>query len=262
VPVVNAMRERMASGGPALGLGLRQARTADIGRAMATAGLDWLFVDLEHNAMGLDTAVQICVAAQDAGITPIVRVPDGDVALACRALDGGAMGIVMPHVQDGEQAQAFARACRFPPAGERGVAAAIPQTAFAPLPLAEGLEQADRAVLLFAMVETAEAARHADAIAATPGVDGILVGCQDLCMDLGIPGEVGDEAVTAVVAACVEACGRHGKWAGLAGVAEPALIAERVAAGIDFALLGNDLGLLMAAVAQRVAQLRPVAAPR
>jgi len=261
VALTNSMRERMAAGELALGLGLRQARTADIGRAMVTVGIDWLFIDLEHNSMSVDTAVQLSVAAQDAGVAPLVRVPSGDLALACRALDGGAMGIVMPHIQTAEDARAFVRGCRYAPLGERGVAAAIPHTGFAPVPLAEGQRQADAAVLLIGMIETTEAAARADEIAATPGLDGILVGSQDLCMDLGTPGAVGSEAAKAVVLTVIAACKRHGKWAGLAGVGDPALINERAAAGIDFALIGNDLGMLMSAVALQVAALRPAVAP-
>ena len=73
--VVNHALERLRAGELALGVGLRQARTVDTGKIMRTCGFDWLFVDMEHNTMSIDTAVQICVAAQDAGITPLVRVP-------------------------------------------------------------------------------------------------------------------------------------------------------------------------------------------
>ena len=149
--------------------------------------------------MGIDTAVQLSVAAQDAGIAPIVRVPSGDLALACRALDGGAMGIVMPHVQTAADARAFVDGCRYAPLGERGVAAAIPHTGFAPIPLAEGQRQADAAVLLIGMIETTDAAAQADEIAATPGLDALLVGSQDLCMNLGTPGDVGSDAAKEVV---------------------------------------------------------------
>ena len=251
------MRERIAAGGLALGLGLRQARTVDIGRAMATAGVDWLFVDLEHSSMPLDVAVQISVAAADAGIAPIVRVPAGDFGLACRALDGGAHGIVMPHVDDPEQAAAFVRACRYPPAGVRGVTTALPHTAFAPLPLAEGLERSEADVLLIAMVETEEAAAHADAIASTPGLDGIMVGTQDLSVEVGRPGDITSEPVAAAVATTIEACNRHGKLVGLGGVGDPALLLRYHEQGVHFGLIGSDLSLLMAAVSARVAALRP-----
>ena len=100
----NLTKEKLAKGELALGVGLRQARSVDIGKAMKTAGFDWLFIDMQHNAMDIDIATQIAVAGQDAGITPIVRVPGFEHHLAARALDGGAQGIVFPHVDDAETA--------------------------------------------------------------------------------------------------------------------------------------------------------------
>jgi 2-keto-3-deoxy-L-rhamnonate aldolase RhmA len=124
------------------------------------------------------------------------------------------------------------------------------------MPVAEAAAAIDRAIVLLPMVETAVATGHIEAIAATPGIDGILVGCQDLCLELGIPGEVGHERARKVVHDCIAACRRHGKWAGLGGVADPTLIAEYARAGLHFALIGSDLSFLMAAVGARVAALR------
>ncbi|WP_457832688.1 aldolase/citrate lyase family protein, partial [Staphylococcus aureus] len=71
-------------------------------------GFDWLFLDLEHGVMSIETAADICVAAQDSGIAPIVRVPYGELAMATRLLDGGALGIVIPHVDTAEEAKEIA----------------------------------------------------------------------------------------------------------------------------------------------------------
>ena len=94
----NAAREKLQAGELALGVILRQARTVDIAPIMQAAGYDWLFLDLEHNSMDLDTAVQISVAALGVDIAPMARVPAGQLWLATRFLDGGGLGIVMPHV--------------------------------------------------------------------------------------------------------------------------------------------------------------------
>ena len=77
---------------------MRLVRNVDIIKVMKAAGFDWLFLDLEHGVMSIETAAEICVAAQDSGIAPIVRVPYGELAMATRLLDGGALGIVIPHV--------------------------------------------------------------------------------------------------------------------------------------------------------------------
>ena len=82
----------------AIGIGIRLVRNVDIIKVMKAAGFDWLFLDLEHGSMSIETACEISVAAQDSGIAPIVRVPHGELAMATRVLDGGALGIVIPHV--------------------------------------------------------------------------------------------------------------------------------------------------------------------
>jgi 2-keto-3-deoxy-L-rhamnonate aldolase RhmA len=117
----NPAREKLEAGELALGIGLRQARTVDIAKAMKTCGLDWLFIDMEHNSMDLDMAVQISVAAQDAGIAPIVRVPGFQHFHATRVLDGGALGVVVPHVDDAATARKMVDNCRYPPLGHRSV---------------------------------------------------------------------------------------------------------------------------------------------
>ncbi len=251
----NAMLERMRAGQVAWGVGLRQARTVDIGRAMRTAGCHWLFIDTEHNAMDLDAAAQIAVAAQDAGVTPVVRVPAGDHALANRMLDNGAMAIVMPHVDEAAQAEAFARACRYPPLGRRSVAAGLPQIAFRAMPLADAIPTIESRILLLPMVETREGARNVDAIAAVPGLDGILLGLTDLSTELGVPGEVAHPSVRAVVEATVRAARAHGRWVGIGGVGDAAVLRDYLALGAHFALIGSDLGLLMGAVSARIAAL-------
>ncbi len=106
----NAARERLDAGGLALGVILRQARTVDVAPIMKSCGFDWLFLDLEHNSMDLDTAVQIAVAALGAGIAPVARVPAGQLWLATRFLDGGGLGIVVPHVDTPEEAHKVAPA--------------------------------------------------------------------------------------------------------------------------------------------------------
>ena len=86
--VRNPARERLERGELSLGVGVRIAKTVEIAKAMKTAGFDWLFIDLEHGALSIDTAAQIAVAALDAGIAPIARVPNGEFSMATRSFNG------------------------------------------------------------------------------------------------------------------------------------------------------------------------------
>ncbi|MDX5360747.1 MAG: aldolase/citrate lyase family protein [Alphaproteobacteria bacterium] len=255
----NIARERLERGELSLGVGLRQARTVDTGKLMRTAGFDWLFLDMEHNSMDIDCAVQICVAAQDAGITPIVRVPGWEKFHATRALDGGAQGIVVPHVDTPELAARMVEACKYPPVGHRSVTSALPQVDFESPPLAEVTAAINASTLLVIMLESPQAIANADAIAAVPGVDILLIGCSDLSMEMGIPGKVDAPEMEAAVRTVVAACAKHGKHAGFGGVGAPEVIERYIGHGMRFVLCGSDLTIFLAAARQRTAHLRGLA---
>ena len=259
VTVRNTAQERLAAGELALGMGVRMSRTVDIAKAMKTCGYDWLFIDMEHSSMDLDAAAQVSVAAQSAGITPVVRVPGFEHHHASRILDGGAQGIVAPHVDTPETAARIVRQCRFPPLGRRSVVGGLAQLDFAAVPVGEATQAINASTLVVVMIETPEAVGNVDAIAAVEGVDGLLVGTNDLCMEMGIPGRVGDPAVMEAQAKVIDACRRHGRFPGLGGVYEPALMERCIEMGMRFILCGNDLSMLMGAAGGRARQLRALA---
>jgi 4-hydroxy-2-oxoheptanedioate aldolase len=254
--IANPARTRLEKGELSLGIGLRQARTVDIAPAMRTAGYDWLFIDCEHNSMDLDMAVQISVAAHQSGISPIVRVPYGQHWMATRALDGGALGIVVPHVDTAEEAREVADRLRYPPVGHRSVAGAMPQVSFETHPMGAATEAINRALLVVVMLETPKAIANAEAIAAVPGVDVLLIGTSDLTMELGIPGQVMHAEVEKAYATAAAACKKHGKWLGMGGVYTDEGLSKYVGMGAQMILGGNDMPLLMQAASARAKSLR------
>jgi 2-keto-3-deoxy-L-rhamnonate aldolase RhmA len=256
IEIVNHAKRRLEAGELALGVGLRQARTADAGKLMKAAGFDWLFIDMEHNTMGIDIATQIAVAAQDAGITPIVRVPGHEHYHASRALDGGALGIVAPHVDDAATAARIAGNCRYPPDGHRSMAGALPQLGFQPCPIGEAAAALNAAMLIVVMVESPEAVENAEAIAATPGVDAVLIGTNDLCMEMGIPGQFDHPKVEDAYRRVVEACRTHGKHPGMGGVYDPKLMKKYIDIGARLILAGNDFSFLMAGARSQATAVR------
>jgi 2-keto-3-deoxy-L-rhamnonate aldolase RhmA len=235
---------------------LRQARTVDIAKIMKTSGYDFLFIDREHNAMSVDLAGQISTAAQDAGITPIVRVPGFQHFHASRALDAGAQGIVVPHVDTAETAAQMVDHCRYPPQGHRSVTGALPQIDFASWPLGEATAAINAATLVVVMLETPLAIDNAPAIAAVPGLDVLLVGTNDLCLEMGIPGQLDHPRVVDALERIVAACRAKGKHAGLGGVYAPPLIERYVAMGFRFVLAGSDLTFMLGAAKERAAAIR------
>jgi 2-keto-3-deoxy-L-rhamnonate aldolase RhmA len=256
VTVRNAVRERLEDDKLALGIILRQARTVDIAPAMKACGYDWLFLDLEHNSMDLDMAVQISVAALGAGIAPIARVPAGQLWMATRVLDGGGLGIVMPHVDTPEEAQKISQALHYPPLGHRSVAGGLPHLGYAKASLAETCEAINAATFLIVMLETPTAIANADAIAAVPGIDSLLIGTNDLAMELGIPGAFGDERIVAAYQTVVDACRKHGKHAGVGGIADRDLLRRYIQMGVRLVLPGSDFSLLVSAATETAAAMR------
>lgn len=251
----NKVRERLEAGDLALGFGIRQARTADIGRVAAACGYDWAFIDMEHSTLGIDTAAQLCVACHDAGVPPIVRVPGYEHYLATRLLDGGAMGIVFPHVNTPALAARLVANCKYPPMGHRSVGGPMAQLGLRAHPRGPATDAVNRGTVLVMMVETPEAVANADAIAAVPGVDVLLIGTNDLTMELGeVP--FTDPKVVTAYEKVIAACRKHGKYAGMGGIYDHPTMEKYITLGARFILSGNDLSFLMAAAQARSTFLR------
>ena len=252
----NPARERLAKGELALGIGLRQARTADIAAVMASCGFDWLFIDLEHGTMPLDIAVQISGAALSAGITPLVRVPSGQYSMATRALDGGALGIVMPHVDTAEEAKSVVDHLKYPPLGHRSVAGPQAFFGYRPVPVGEAARTMNAETLIVVMLETPQAIASADAIAAVPGIDVLLIGTNDLAMEMGIPGQFDHAEIERAYERVIAACQKHGKWPGMGGCYVDDLLRRYIAMGMRMILGGNDLPFLITGASARAKHLR------
>lgn len=248
--IKNIAKERLVAGELSIGMGVKAVRGVEIARIMKTAGYDWLFIDLEHGPTSVETAYQISIAALDANIAPIVRVPHGELALATRCLDGGALGIVIPHVDTADEARAMVNAFRYQPLGHRSIAGGYPQFGFAPTPAAQVTKEMNDATLIIAMIETRRAVENAAEIAAVPGIDVLLMGTNDLCMEMGIPGQLDNERLVAAIQAVLDACKRHGKWAGLGGIYGKELLKRYIDMGMQMILAGNDLPLLVAAATE------------
>jgi 2-keto-3-deoxy-L-rhamnonate aldolase RhmA len=253
---INAAKARLRKGELAIGVGVRLVRNVDIIKVMKAAGFDWLFLDLEHGSLSIETACEISVAAQDSGIAPIVRVPYGELAMATRVLDGGALGIVIPHVDTPEEAKEIADRLRYPPRGHRSVGGGQAQFDYTPMPLGEMTEKSDDNTLVTVMIETPKAVENAEAIAAVPGIDCLLIGSSDLSMELGIPGQNGHEKVQAAADKVVAGCKKHGKWAGMGGAYGEDLLKLYIGKGMKLVLAGNDLPMLTGAARAHQAKVR------
>jgi 2-keto-3-deoxy-L-rhamnonate aldolase RhmA len=235
----------------AAGLVVAHSRTSSIAHIAASCGYQWLFVDLEHGATSLQTASEICTAALSAGIVPFVRVPENASAWIGRALDGGAVGVVVPHIESASDAQLAVAAARYPPAGERSLSGLLPQFGYRALAASEQMQQGDALTFLVGIIETEKAIAAINEIAAVPGIDALQVGTSDLSVSLGVAGELGHPLVQEAVQRTMEACRREKKIPIVGGAYRPEWLELYVGMGIRMLLAGNDLSLMVGALRQR-----------
>jgi 2-keto-3-deoxy-L-rhamnonate aldolase RhmA len=247
----NHTKKQMADGKIAIGIGLHQSRLIDIGAISKACNFDWLFIDMEHSGLNIDTASQIANAALPIGITPIVRVPGKEHHHASRMLDCGAQGVVVPHVDTIAEARNVVAHCKYPPIGHRSLYGQQPQFGYKGVPIIEAMEMANRETLVIIMLESPEAIAQADAFAAVEGVDVLLIGTNDFCAESGIPGQYGAPAVEAAYRKVIDACKKHGKIPGMGGVVDHALMEKYIGMGMRFILSGNDIGFMMAGARAR-----------
>ncbi|MBY8861149.1 hypothetical protein K7711_32060 [Nocardia sp. CA2R105] len=234
---------------PAVGTWIKLNTPASV-EIMAYAGFDFVVVDLEHTTLNLETAQTMIALATASGLTPLVRVPDQSPSTIQRILDGGAAGILVPHVDSAEQAEAVARACRFPPHGTRGSGATGTAGRWGQLPRADYLRHGNENVLCIPQLESEAAVRETGRIAAVAGVNAVFLGAADLAMDIG-----GGERVPELLARAREQARAAGIPCGSAGGSAQAA-RQAFDAGDAFVVCSNDTSMLAAAATSLVAAAR------
>ena len=207
---VNTVKQALREGRTQLGCSCFQLRSPDAVRALAAAGLDWVFFDAEHGAFGLETLQDLMRVAVASGLCPIVRVADLQYTLIARALDCGAQGVLLPRVESPELLEKAVSWTRFPPMGTRGFGLAAPQLDYEPVSIPEAIAHVNDNVLVVLQIETRTALERIDELLAVPNIDAVLIGPGDLSISLGVPGEFGHPQFVAAVETIRDRCDRAG----------------------------------------------------
>jgi 4-hydroxy-2-oxoheptanedioate aldolase len=257
--VRNNVKEKFARDEVVASMTVRLVKSIEIARIAHTAGFDSFYIDIEHSSFSLETTSQICIAGLDAGITPLVRVPTGRPEHVTRVLEGGAMGVIVPHVRSAEEARRVVAAAKFAPAGDRSPVGGggVPHLHFRSFPVIEATRVLNEATMVVVMMETLEALEHVEEIAAVDGVDMMFIGTNDLTTEMGQMNNFDHPRVRDAYERTIAACRRNGKHVGIGGLtSRPDLIAEYVRLGARFVSTGTDLAFLLGACAQRARQVR------
>lgn len=237
----NTFKAALGAGRPQIGLwqALASPLTAEI---CAGAGFDWLLFDGEHGPNDVPGMLSQLQAVAAYPVHAVGRVPIGEVWLIKQYLDIGFRTLLVPLVESAAQAAQLVRACRYPPAGIRGVGAGLVR-ASAFNRTSDYLARADDEICLLVQVETRAGLAALDDIVATEGVDGVFVGPADLAAALGHRGEPGAPAVRAAIEDAIARIRAAGKPAGILAV-DDALARRYLELGCTFVAVGTDVGLL------------------
>ena len=239
--LTNRFKARLRDkGAPPIGTWLMSAAPSTA-EALGYAGFDFLVVDMEHVPIEFSDLAAILRAI---GCTPaqaVVRLAWNDQILVKRALDAGAQTLMLPFVQDEEEARAAVAYTRYPPAGVRGVAAVHRGSRFGSVP--DYLKRANDEICVIAQLETPAAVASLGKIAAVPGIDAVFVGPGDLSASLGHIGNIAHPEVQALIQQAVEAAGAAGTPAGIVGP-NPDMVRRFLGYGCSFAAVASDIALM------------------
>ena len=256
--IKNKLKALWAEGRPTLNgwLSIGNPFTAEI---MAAQGYDSICIDVQHGALDYNSALPMLQAMRASGVVPLARVPWLEPGIVMKVVDAGAYGVICPMVNTAQQAAEFVSYLRYPPLGQRSFGPTRANFSAG----ANYAAEANGEILAFAMVETAEAMSNLDAIAATPGLDGIYVGPADLTFSLAqgrlAPAFDREEpemidALKKIIAACKKngiRCALH--------CGTPEYAARAIAWGFDMTTVSGDARLLAAAAQASVSRFRELA---
>ncbi len=233
---IQSLRPKWANGETTIGAWLtyREPLLAEIA---ATSDYDYVCIDMQHGLQDIDMTTNMLFAVARTPAVAMVRVPWNEPGIIGRALDAGALAIVIPMVNSAEEAARAVAACRYAPDGMRSFGPSIPNNRYGPSYPSE----ANGVVACIPMIETREAIERVDEIVSVPGIDAVYIGPADLSISLGLPpamdhdGGPFDEALLAVVAAC----NKYGVTPGIH--ANPAIAAKRHQQGFRMITVGYEI---------------------
>lgn len=256
----NPVKRALAAGKTVIGSELSRLRSPEVPRLFAAGGFDFVFIDTEHSALGPEIVADMIATARASNIVPIVRVSQAEYTLVARTLDLGAQGIIIPRVNDAQQVRDIVSWMRFPPHGIRGYADTAAQTDSQPVTPREFVDAGNSENLCVIQIERREAVNNVEEMLAVPGVDVACLGCMDLSVDLGIPGELDDPAMVESLER-VLAAGRRNNVA--VGIISGRLdtVAKWMRAGMRFVSYSTEALLLQEISATTVQRLRAVISP-
>ena len=251
----NPVKRTLAQGGRAFGAMVFEFFSPGLPQICKNAGADYVLYDMEHSGLEFDTLKTQIALCRGLDLVPMVRVPRGEYHFIARALDIGAMGIMVPMVESKEQAEMIVSCTRYPPLGYRGAAFGVAQDDYQGGDVKEKIAAIHERTFVICQIETAKGLKNVDAIAKVEGVDCLWLGHFDLTNFMGIPAEFTHPKYLAAVKKIIASARKYKRAAGFMA-ADEKWAREYVEHGFNIIATGLDSGLLQNAMAKLIGGMR------
>src|SRR5689334_3755570 len=255
----NPVKSALAAGQRCYGAMVFEFFSPGLPQICRNAAAEFVMYDMEHTGLGFETLKTQLALCRGLGIVPMARVPRGEYHFIARALDVGALGVMVPMVASAAEAEHLVSCSRYPPHGRRGAAFGFAHDDYQGGDVVAKMAALNQRTMMIAQIETAEGLDNVEAIAAVPGIDALWIGQFDLTNFLGIPAQFRHPAYLAAVDRVLAACATHGKTAGMLAT-DDAWARDYVARGFRLMAYGIDQLLLQDALRHGLDVLRDAAA--
>ena len=251
----NRFQQVLGEGKVPVGHMIVEFGTRGIAQIVEAANLDFVIIDMEHGSFTQAEAADLIAWFKATTIAPFVRIPQIDRHFVARLMDAGALGIMAPDVESAAAAQTLVDAAKYPPLGRRGPTVGLANTDFKPVTSAEFMPYSNANTTIICQIESQAGLDNLEAIAATPGLDVLWVGQNDLSQSLGITGQFQHERFLAALRQVVGAAKRHHLAVGV----QPRDLKqaqEWLAMGFNVLSFSSDLNVYRETLTKAVADLR------
>lgn len=257
----NPLKQSLRSGGTAAGVMVFELLAAGLPQICRNAGAEFVLYDMEHTGLGFETLKTQVALCRGLDLVPMTRVPRGEYHFIARALDIGALGVMVPMVGTRAEAEYVVSCTRYPPQGRRGAAFGFAHDDYEGGDVAAKIAALHERTLVIVQIETAEGLANAEAIAAVPGVDALWIGQFDLTNFMGIPGKFEHPTYLAAVDRVVRVCLAHGKTPAMLAL-DDTWARDYAAKGFRLMAYGIDQLLLQSALRHGLDVLRAALATK
>lgn len=246
-PPPNPVKQALKEGKVMVGTTITTA-SSDVAASAAGMGFDFLWIEMEHSPITLESAREMILATRGLKAMPFIRVPVNQPWLAKRAMDIGAVGVIFPFTATKELAVQAVASCKYPPAGIRGFAPGLAASRWG-MSTGEYVKWANENIVVVTIIEQKEAIENIEQIAAVPGIDVLFIGANDLSYSLGVGGQLEHPLMLEAIARVAAAAKKHNIPMGYPS-SNPAQIKKLVEQGFRFFQAGSDLGLMQTGARQ------------